>query len=172
MSEGTARLRVRLGAAEVEYEGDTQFLKDEVMPTIGKIIKMVDGHSELQKPNPVLQLKANPAAEAPAVGKTAPVPEGSADKLNGSLSSLLKATGGDNNQMRRFLATAVWLRRRGHDGDLTSSIVAKTLQENHQKKLANPADCLNKNVSKGYCEKTKSGFFVTEEGKTSLGLHQ
>jgi hypothetical protein len=168
MTEKTTHLRVRLGDAEVEYDGDQEFLKEQVMPTVDKIIEMVDGRSKLQAPKPVLQLNAAPSVETPEEKKAA---DSSAGKSNGSLSSFLKTTGGDSNQTRRFLATAAWLRGRGQVGDLTTSMVAKALQENHQKKITNASDCLNKNCEKGYCEKTKAGFFVTEEGKTALGLN-
>lgn len=175
MSEEKTRLRVKLGAAEIEYEGGTQFLKDEIMPTVGKILEMVEARADLQRSHPVLRL-----------GSTRPVPDGVEDSLappapnsaevsaksNGSLPSYLKATGGDSKQVQRFLATAAWLHARGHNNDLGASLVARTLQENHQKKLANPADCLNQNVSKGYCEKTKEGFFITPEGWAALGVQQ
>ena len=37
------------------------------------------------------------------------------------------------------------------------------------KKLSNPSDSLNSNVGKGYCEKDGKHFFVTPEGRQSLG---
>jgi hypothetical protein len=102
------------------------------------------------------------SSEATAASASAPAPTGD------SLNSYLKAKGGESKQVIRFLATANWLRRRGTK-ELTASSVAKALTEHHQKKLANPADCLNQNVSKGYCEKTGSTFFITPEGLSSLG---
>jgi hypothetical protein len=48
------RLRVKLGAAEIEYDGGTQFLKDEVMPTVSKILNLVQDQAELQRPLPVI----------------------------------------------------------------------------------------------------------------------
>lgn len=86
----------------------------------------------------------------------------------GSLASHIKSKGGDSNQTMRFLATADWLRLKG-EKSLKTSMISKALQDNHQKKLANPADCLNKNVTKGYCEKTGEAFFITPEGKIALG---
>ena len=97
--------------------------------------------------------------------------EGAPDPFGGSLSSCLKATGGENKQVRRFLATAAWQFKRGQT-NLKASTVAKALSEHHQKGLANPADCLNQNVAKGYCEKTNEGFFITPEGWSSLGSKQ
>lgn len=86
----------------------------------------------------------------------------------GSLASHIKSKGGESNQTMRFLATADWLRLKG-EKSLKTSMIGKALQDNHQKKLANPADCLNKNVAKGFCEKAGETFFITPEGKTALG---
>jgi len=91
--------------------------------------------------------------------------------FNGSLASYLKAKGGESKQVERFLTTAGWLYRRG-TRELTTSSVAKALAENHQKKLSNPADCLNQNCSKGYCEKQKDHFFITPDGWKALGETQ
>jgi hypothetical protein len=85
-----------------------------------------------------------------------------------TLAGYIKAKGAENNQVKRFLATADWLRRRG-TSELTTSAVTKALSNNHQKKLSNPADSLNKNVSKGHCEKNGTGFFITPDGLTELG---
>jgi hypothetical protein len=88
---------------------------------------------------------------------------------NLSLAAYIKSNKGGTTQTIRFLATAYWLSGRGSDA-LTTKAVAKALSDNHQKRLANPADCLNKNVSKGLCEKRPDGsFFVTPEGLQSLG---
>lgn len=86
----------------------------------------------------------------------------------GSLASYLKAKGADKNQTRRFLATADWLRLKG-ERNLKTSLVSKALQDNHQKRLANASESLNRNVSQGFCEKTSGGgFFITPEGIESL----
>jgi len=88
----------------------------------------------------------------------------------GSLASYIRSKSGESNQTQRFLATADWLRLKG-EKNLNSSLVAKALRDNQQSRLGNPADALNKNVAKGYCEKTSDGFFITPEGRRALG-HQ
>lgn len=85
-----------------------------------------------------------------------------------TLASYIKSKGGESSQVVRFLATADWLKRRGATA-LTTAAVTKALSDNQQKRLGNPADCLNKNVAKGYCEKSGDGFYVTPEGLKSLG---
>jgi uncharacterized protein with von Willebrand factor type A (vWA) domain len=53
---------------------------------------------------------------------------------------------------------------------LDTTAVAKALTDHQQKRLGNPADCLNQNVAKGFCEKKKDGsFFITPEGWKALG---
>jgi hypothetical protein len=95
-------------------------------------------------------------------------PNGSTPKVGGSLASYIKAKKAEKNQVRRFLVTAYWLSGRTTEA-LTASVVTKALLDNHQKRLANSADCLNKNVSKGFCEKTKGGaFFITPEGLEAI----
>jgi hypothetical protein len=95
----------------------------------------------------------------------------STGRFTASLASYLKAKGGEAKQVQRFLATAAWLSERGEE-KLTAGRIAKALAEHHQNRLSNPADCLNKNCSKGYCEKQKDHFFITPEGWKALGEQQ
>lgn len=173
MNKEQTRLRVKLGAAEIEYEGGTQFLKDQIMPAVDKILEMVYARVDLQRLRPALQLEAVHPLEKGNDGQPSHTPNspGPSTPTKSSLSSYLKATGDTSKQVQRFLATAGWLHRRGQK-ELSPSLIAKTLKENHQKKLANPADCLNKNVTKGYCEKTDDGFFITPDGWETLGGSQ
>lgn len=97
------------------------------------------------------------AGQAPAGGQAV-----------GTLVSHIRAKGGETSQVKRFLATADWLRLRG-DAQLTTAKVSKALADNHQKRLGNPADCLNQNVTKGHCEKNGEHFYITPEGLTALG---
>ena len=86
-----------------------------------------------------------------------------------SLATYLKDTGGDSSQAQRFLATAGWLKTRG-EKKLTTSLISRAIRDNQQSRLSNPSDCLNRNVSKGHCEKNPDGsFYVTPEGLKQLG---
>jgi len=105
--------------------------------------------------------KSSNRNEVPASGKPR-------QAIRGSLASHIKAKKADKIQVLRFLATAQWLTSRD-DVPLTSAAVAKALSDHNQKRLANPADCLNQNVAKGFCEKRKDGsFFITPEGLEAL----
>lgn len=116
-------------------------------------------------------LKAAPAIAQVQPGFKGGAKDGSGDRVGEfktTLASYIKEKGAETSQVDRFLVTADWLRRRGAD-KLTTASVTKALTNNHQKRLANPADCLNKNVSKGYFEKTDGGFYITPEGLKKLG---
>jgi hypothetical protein len=164
------KLRVKLGATEIDYEGNSEFLSQEIMPTLGKMLELVEARADLNRPTETLQLESDPgpSAELDAIDR-APNEEFSSvtTAANVALASYLRKTGGDTTQVLRFLATAAWLFRRGSN-ELSTTLVAKALQENHQKKLGNPSDCLNQNVAKGFCEKTKTGFFITPDGWSEL----
>ena len=47
---------------------------------------------------------------------------------------------------------------------LTARGVSRALKVNQLAQLANAADCLNKNVAKGFCKKEGVGFVITPAG--------
>lgn len=85
----------------------------------------------------------------------------------GPLAIFLKDVNAGTSQNKRFLATAVWLKRQGQT-TIQSASVVKALAEAQQQRLGNPADILNQNVKKGFCVKAGEGFYVTPEGEESL----
>ena len=146
-----SKIAFQLGRLSFSGEGSESWLSKQLEFLLAKIPELTS--------LPQMQ-EGEPDNEAPAASKP---------KIAvGSLASHIKAKGGDSNQAQRFLATADWLRLKG-DSALKTGSVSKALQDNHQKKLSNPADCLNKNVAKGLLEKTSDGFFVTPEGLSALG---
>jgi hypothetical protein len=146
--KATGKVEIRIGNLSFVAEGDQEWLGEQ----LNKIMK----------------------AAGPAIARQTADSDhtltGRATSTDGvgSLASFLKTTKGETKQVQRFLATAGWLFRRG-ETKLTTSAVSSALSTNHQKRLGNPADCLNQNVSKGYCEKQGDGFFVTPEGWKALG---
>ncbi|MDX2264964.1 MAG: hypothetical protein NW215_08325 [Hyphomicrobiales bacterium] len=140
-----AKLDVQIGKLKFVGEGDQQWLATQLASVISlaETIK-----TDIEPEN---------SKDVPAQGS-----------FTTALGSYIREKNADGNQNLRFLVSADWLRRRGMK-ILTTSAVSKALQENQQKRLGNPADCLNQNVSKGFCEKTKDGFFVTPEGLRHLG---
>ncbi len=55
--EGKTRLRVKLGAAEIEYEGGAATLEKVIMPTVARMIDMVESHADLQGPHAPIQIE-------------------------------------------------------------------------------------------------------------------
>jgi hypothetical protein len=147
-----SKIDVTVGALSFSGEGEQSWLAEQ----LDKVLKAAPEISQAQVP-------ANMGSS-----ETAATNAGSTGPFATTLASHIRDKGGDDNQVDRFLITADWLRQRG-SSKLTTAAVSKALRENHQKKLANPADCLNKNVTKGYCEKADGGFFITPDGMKKLG---
>jgi hypothetical protein len=143
------KIEVVLGPLSFSGEGDQAWLSEQ----LEKVLKAAPE---------VLGAQPQAAAAAAALAEST---DGAS--FSTSLASYIKEKGGESNQVDRFLITADWLRRRGNS-KLTTAAVSKALTDNHQKRLANPADCLNKNVSKGFCEKSDGGFYITPEGLKKL----
>jgi hypothetical protein len=147
-----ASIQFELGAIKFSSEGSEAWVAKQLEYVISQL-------PELSKAAEIAPPPAHIQPNSPATKTPSSV---------GSLASHIKEKGGEGNQVQRFLATADWLRLKG-EKNLKSTLVSKALQENHQKKLSNPADSLNLNVAKGYCEKTPDGFFITPEGLKALG---
>jgi hypothetical protein len=73
-----------------------------------------------------------------------------------------------SNQVRKFLATAVFLARNNNLSKLSTPMISKTLKSYGIEKLQNASDCLNKNEKKGYCIKEGKEFIITENGYLSI----
>jgi hypothetical protein len=142
-------------------------LGDLEMPARTRVIRWINEKFEVLPPiNPAARQDFR-LARGSSEKLVGAADDGGAEGFDVSLASHIRAKCPDGSQLQRFLATSDWLRRRGQS--LTSGAVAKALVDNQQPRLANPADCLNKNVGKGFCEKTKEGFFITPEGLRELG---
>jgi hypothetical protein len=154
---------------------DTEKEKGKIEIKIGNLSFSAEGNQEWlgEQLSKVLESATPVMAQSEAPGQSVGDKENAAPSgpFTTSLAAYIKAKNGEANQVQRFLATAGWLFRRGNK-DLATAMVSKALTENHQKRLANPADCLNKNCSKGYCEKQKGHFYITPEGWKALGDEQ
>ena len=143
------KIGLTIGNLSFSGEGDQDWLDQQIS-------KLIDIAPQLQV-----------ATSGDDISST-PEPKQSVTVAPESLATYLKTKGGDTVQTQRFLATAGWLWRRG-ERPLNTRAVTKALQDHQQKRLGNAADCLNQNVGKGFCEKTKEGFFITPEGWKQLG---
>ncbi len=145
-----AKIELAIGNLRFSGEGDQDWLEQQ----INKLIDMAP-QMEIAPPSDSLVSNSEPRQNNPVSTE--------------SLATYLKAKDGDSKQVQRFLATAGWLWGRG-ERTLTTHAVTKALQDNQQKRLSNSAECLNRNVARGFCEKTKGGFFITSEGWRQLGV--
>ena len=149
----TAKIEVVIGSFQFSGEGEQQWLAQQMD-------KILVSAQELTK----LGVAASPSGSGG--GATQEVPDSDAAKE--ALPKFLQRTNATKNQVDKFLATAQWLHAKGAKNIKTAD-VNKAIRDASQSKLNNASDNLNKNVSKGFCVKEGSGFYVTDEGRTHLG---
>jgi len=150
-----AKIQFTVGAISFSGEGDDVWLAvqlDKIMQRAPELIKIA----------PLPSVTAANEIKQPA---------GEIDKAIASqtLPNFLKEKNAATTQITKFLVTAAWLHARGK-ARLTTADVVKALKDSNQTRLGNASDMLNKNISKGFCEKDGKGFFVTNDGKASLGI--
>jgi len=147
-----AKIEIKVGVFSFTGEGTEKWLSDELEKLLAKIPELVQ----------IAPAENGDHSEA-----------GTKAKKNGNLGTLanfLRDKSATDNQVKKFLATAVWLHDTTGKTRLTTGEIKTALKNASQPKLTNPADCLNSNVTKGHCEKDgANGFFVTDPGRTSLG---
>jgi len=149
-----AKIQFKLGIIEFLGEGEEAWVATQ----LDKLIEQAPSLLKLAPPmteQGVVTYNSNQQDERINIGKDV------------ALGTYLKNKNIGGNQVNRFLATAIWLNARGNKTPTTSD-VTKALIDNHQPKLTNPADCLNQNVTKGYCEKQGKQFYVTPNGFESI----
>jgi hypothetical protein len=151
-----ARIEIKVGAFSFSGEGTEKWLSGELEKLLVKIPELADVTADTgngDDPD-----KSDTKLGHSKKGKVVP------------LATFLKEKSATTNQVKKFLATAVWLHDSNKQERLTSGDVKTALKTANQNKLTNPANCLNQNAAKGFCEKDGSnGFFVTDEGRESLG---
>jgi hypothetical protein len=151
-----ARIKLAVGAVSFSGVGEPEWLAAQ----LDRILTEIPNLITVAPPIPAI-----PGALSTNGNGGPAVAEGG---FTDTLATYIKAKNGEENQVARFLAAADWLRRRGTTS-LTTAAVSKALKDHQQKRLGNPADCLNQNAAKGYCEKTATGFFITPDGLKHLG---
>ncbi len=89
------------------------------------------------------------------------------ESVGDPLFEFLKEKNADKNQVKKFLATAVFLHSKGVE-KFSTPLVSKLLKSSHIEKLINASDCLNKNEKKGFCIKDEKEFILTDSGIRSI----
>lgn len=150
-----AKIRLKIGKIEFMAQGDREWLATQ----FDKVLELAPDLLSASDENGLLDEDVDEDASTDQNGE---------DVSKVPLAKFLKRCDANGNQVKRFLATALWLTERGTARPSTSD-VSKALKDNHQSRLSNPSDCLSKNVAKGYCEKDGNKFFVTPDGRENLG---
>ena len=145
----TAKIELKLGNFSFLGEGDQAWLSKE----LDKVLERVP------------QLGEVPSGGNATLGGGSQTKNPDVEGV--PLASFLTSKNATTNQTKKFLATAVWLHGRGRNR-LTTKDVVKALKDSNQTRIGNPADCLLKNIGKGFCEKDGSEFFVIGGGSASL----
>ncbi len=90
------------------------------------------------------------------------------EQIDSPLSQFIVEKKVANNQVRKFLATAVFLAKSNNVSKLSTTMISRALKSYGIEKLQNASDCLNKNEKKGYCIKEGKEFIITENGYLSI----
>jgi hypothetical protein len=148
-----AKIQFKLGAIEFVGEGEKDWIAQQLDKILEKAPKLI-------ALGPARGTGGGSGAGLNAMG---PDPE----IAGKTLAAFLKEKNATRNQVKKFLATAIWLEAKGKKR-MTTSDVTKALRDSNQARLGNASDRLNQNVAKGHCEKEGKEFFVTDEGNNSL----
>ena len=106
-----------------------------------------------------------PKMKAPKLPKVKKIVE----KTDSPLFQFLVEKKAEKNQVRKYLATAVYLAKGNEQIKLSTPVISKALKSLGIEKLQNASDCLNKNEKRGYCIKEGKSFIITENGFLSIG---
>jgi len=158
MSE--AKIEIKIGEVRFSGEGDQEWLTkqlDKILAKAADLIKLAPAPQPSAQHNALTQ---HQAADPSNLSKIA----------NQTLVAFLKSKNATTAQVDKFLATAIWVEAKENKNRIKTSDVSNALSKASQAKLNNPADKLNQNVGKGYCEKDGKDFFVTQEGKEHMGV--
>ncbi len=146
-----SKIQIKVGIVEFLGEGDEKWLAAQLEKILSKV-------PELLK----IEVEA-PITQATNIDSAKPKDVKRVQAKSTTLSVFLKEKSATVNQNRKFLAAAAFLTTGGNKL-LKTSDVTGALKNSQQTKLGNPSQCLNNNVSKGFCEKDGDQFYVTEQG--------
>jgi len=135
-----ARIEFTLGGISFSGEGTEDWLANQ-------LDKIIEKAPYLIKIAPVPKTTKE---EQEATTSPAPTEQDTAIATQ-PLPNFLRQKNITNQQLKKFLATAVWLHAKGNTR-ITTADVTKALKDSNQSRLGNTSDALNKNVAKGFCE--------------------
>jgi len=134
---------------------------EKVKPSLDRLV--AEDALEVEAPVAAVKEKGKRGRKPKEVDETVVVEEPSGDPLY----EFLKEKNADKNQVRKFLATAVYMHSQGEE-KFSTPMVSKALKAANIEKLLNASDCLNKNEKKEFCIKDEKEFILTEAGIRSI----
>jgi hypothetical protein len=148
-------------------EGDKDWVENQLNQILNRIPEL---NKHAPKSEKAELVKAAPAQEVTIKVKgtrgrkpKAVVEPVEQESAGDPLYEFLKEKKADKNQVKKFLATAVYLHSQGLE-KFSTPLISKTLKNRGIEKLLNASDCLNKNEKKGFCIKDDKEFILTELG--------
>jgi hypothetical protein len=157
-----AKIEVKVGQFSFAGEGTQDWLAQQLDKILGKAEKIAELSEKVSK------VSASAGSQDNSGHKAADF-SSSGDIGKKTLPAFLKDANATSKQVDKFLAASIWIEAKGK-ARITTADVTSALKTANQSRLSNPADCLAKNINKGFCERDGKDFFVTEDGKKSLGL--
>ena len=158
-----AKLEVKVGTISFNGEGEETWLAGQLDKFLAKLPELVETDAAVEAKSPAGNGSVESGKPGDSKGNT---PAGS--KTGISLAAFLKDKNATANQVRKFLATSLWLEDESGMERVSTSDVTKALSDNKQGKLGNAAQCLISNVKPGYVVKDGKKFYVTDEGREEI----
>lgn len=156
-----AKVKIKVGKIEFSGEGSQKWLSEQLDKILDKADKLIKISNQLKQEAPNNHQSNHSDSSNSGNGLS--------EIAKKTLPAWLKSKSAETNQNNKFLATAMWLMAKGKSRFKTGD-VTKALKDANQKRLGNASETLKQNVKKGFCEKDGSEYYVTEEGKASLGI--
>jgi hypothetical protein len=167
-----SKIELSLGTFNFSCEGDKEWVEAQLQLILDKspeILKLSGGQGVATNQDVVVQDEENHIPEKRR-GRKPQSGRETSTFTDDPLIDYLKEKKADNNQVKKFLATAVFLHSQGGER-FSTPIISKKLKSANIPKLANASDCLNKNARKGFVIKEDKEFVITEEGiKAIIGV--
>lgn len=164
-----SKIELSLGAFNFTCEGEKEWVETQLRLILDKspeLLKLSGGVTVAKHPAEEVheeEIKSVPRKRGRKPQSEKPAYAASGDPLI----DYLKEKKADNNQVKKFLAAAVFLHSQGAER-FSTPMISRKLKAAGIQKLSNASDCLNKNAKKGFVIKEDKEFVLTEEGIKSI----
>ena len=173
-----SKIEFRLGDMHFMGEGDKEWVTKQLDKIISKAPSLIGSDSGAEENNSSYE-EISSRGKSSGKRKTAPGKKtnksvakphvtGLSSNFSGKdLSPFIQSKKAGSNQRIKFLATAVWLTKKGKNNLVTRDI-SKALKDARVPALINPSQYLNQNVKQGYLKRSGDHFSLTKKGSAAL----